>query len=144
MDIFPPEGMTDQCMVVKTRRAARAVTRRYNALLRPLGIQSTQASLLYAIWRGGFGSVSELADRLGVERSALTRNLQLLRAEGLVEPDQEGRGRAQRFSLTDKGQEVLKAGVPLWIKAQKDLRAELGEKTWADAQAALARVGETA
>lgn len=136
-----PPDMLGQCMVAKTRQAARAVTRRYNQLLRPLGIQTTQASLLFAIRSGRFDSVSDMANTLGIERSALTRNLKLLRDKGLVVSDNEGKGRAQRLSLTPEGDAMATAVLPLWVEAQNDLKAELGERTWTMVQNSLTIMG---
>lgn len=129
-------------MVLKTRRAARAITRRYNALLKPYKLQSTQVSLLFAIYKGGFDSISDLADRMAMERSALTRNLRLLQKAGLVTSDQTGQGRAQKVRLTDDGAAMLRTLVPLWIEAQNALRGELGDEEWAGVQRALTLIGQ--
>ena len=137
-----PPDMLGQCMVVKTRQAARAVTRRYNQLLRPLGIQTTQASLLFAIRSGRFDSVSDMANTLGIERSALTRNLKPLRDMGLVVSDNEGKGRAQRLSLTPEGAALAVTVLPMWVDAQNALKAELGERTWNMVQHSLSIMGE--
>lgn len=139
-----PEGMADVCMVLKTRRAARTVTRRYNALLKPFGLQSTQVSLLAAIARGGFDSVSDLAETMALERSAMLRNLKPLEQAGLIASAQSGQGRAQKFALTRKGEALIVKLVPLWRKAQDDLRAALGDKAWRAAQQGLAALGSLA
>lgn len=137
---IPPEAST-QCMVLKTRQAARAVTRRYNRLLRPYGLQCTQVSLLYAVAGNDHKSVSEMADQLAIERSTLSRNLRLLRSRGLIHSDHSGRGRPQTFVLTQEGETLLKVLIPLWKKAQADLRRELGTQDWHAAQDTLTRVG---
>lgn len=134
--------MAEQCLVLKTRRAARAITRRYNALLRPHGLQSTQASLLFAISRGGFESIRELAELLAMERSALTRNLRLLHDAGLITSDQRGQGRAQRVRLSAAGDALLTSVLPLWFEAQDAMRAELGDDEWVRAQRALTLIGD--
>jgi len=139
-----PPGMTDECMVLKTRRAARAITRRYSDLLKPLGIQSTQASLLSIIFTGRFDSISDMAEQLAIERSALTRNLKILRDQGFITSDTQGRGRAQQITLTAHGNKTVEKFAPLWTKAQKDLRAELGDKEWNKIQAALTIIGDIA
>ncbi|WP_374299197.1 MarR family winged helix-turn-helix transcriptional regulator [Ferrovibrio sp.] len=139
-----PEGMADVCMVLKTRRAARAVTRRYNALLKPFGLQSTQVSLLAAIAKGGFESVSDLAETMALERSAMLRNLKPLEQAGLIACPQGGQGRAQKFALTRKGEALIVKLVPLWHKAQDDLRKALGDKAWRAAQQGLAALGALA
>lgn len=136
-----PADMTDQCMVLKTRRAARAITRRYNALLKPLGLKSTQAYLMSIIYAGDFESITDLAEHLAIERSALTRNLKVLRDAGLTTSDSEGRGRAQKVVLTKAGKKTVEKVAPLWIKAQNDLRDELGDREWNRVQAALTAVG---
>lgn len=137
---FPPD-MIEQCMVLKTRRAARAITRRYNALLKPHSIQSTQAYLLSSIHSGGFESISDLADQLAVERSALTRNLKLLRDAGYITSDNKGPGRAHKVTLTRSGKKTVENVAPLWRRAQNNLRAEIGEKEWDHVQSALTIVG---
>lgn len=142
MTVLFPAQMAGQCMVLKTRRAARAVTRRYNVLLKPYALQSTQASLLFAIAKGGFESISELAEQMAIERSALTRNLRLLQEAGYATSQIKGRGRAQRVELTQEGEALLETLLPLWVEAQDGLRKELGEREWANAQAALSLVGQ--
>ncbi|WP_300299802.1 MarR family winged helix-turn-helix transcriptional regulator [Ferrovibrio sp.] len=139
-----PDGMADVCMVLKTRRAARAVTRRYNALLKPFGLQSTQVSLLAAIAKGGFDSVSDLAEMMALERSAMLRNLKPLEQAGLIACPQGGQGRAQKFALTRKGEALITKLIPLWQKAQDDLRKALGDKAWRAAQQGLAALGSLA
>ncbi len=132
---------TSVCLVLKTRRAARAITRRYNELLNPYGIQSTQASLLFAIERGGFKSISDLAEWLCIERSALTRNLSLLRKRGLISSDEAKQGKAHKVHLSGEGQELLKVISPLWVIAQDAVLEELGDKNWDKLQEALTAIG---
>ena len=45
--------MADQCLCFRARRVSRALTRRYDEALRPLGIQATQLTLLNAIALSG-------------------------------------------------------------------------------------------
>lgn len=141
MSELDADAPTDVCLVLKTRRAARAITRRYNAMLKPLGLQCTQASLLFAIARGGFASIKDLAEQLAIERSAMTRNLRLLQQAGLVSSDAQGQGRAHRVHLTKAGRAMVKTCLPLWHTAQNAVRRELGESQWANTQTTLSRLG---
>ncbi|MCP4318918.1 MAG: winged helix-turn-helix transcriptional regulator [Hyphomicrobiales bacterium] len=141
MGIDIPTEASTECMVLKTRKAARAITRRYNRLLRPYGLQCTQVSLLYAVAANKYKSVSDMADQLAIERSTLTRNLKLLRLRGYIHSDQLGQGRPQSFELTEQGETLLKTLIPLWKTAQAELRKELGSKHWESVQASLALVG---
>ncbi|AUG53583.1 MarR family winged helix-turn-helix transcriptional regulator [Thalassospira marina] len=140
MTITLPDALIDECLVLKSRRAARAVTRRYNLLLKPHGLQSTQASLLFCICWGGFQSISSLARLMDLERSALTRNLAVLQRHGLIAPDQTGQGRTQVFSLTSQGEEKVQQILPVWQQAQKEILGELGAEDWQDVQKALSLI----
>ena len=105
--------------------ASRAVTRLYNARMRPLGLQITQFVLLVAISRSADLSVAGMADRLDIEPSALLRNLKLLEDKELV-VSTGGRGRrGRRLALTDEGRKLLQKAAPAWARAQAELRQAL-------------------
>src|SRR5690606_38557823 len=61
-----------QCMVSSSRRAARAVTRRYDAYLRPHGVTAAQLSLLGGMRATPGATVSALAEARGFDRTTLT------------------------------------------------------------------------
>ena len=113
------------CLGHRSRKAARAVTRMFNQRLRPMGLNISQYVLLGVIAAGRTGSVAQMADEVGVESSALLRNLKLLEAKGLV-ASAGGRGRnGRRLTLTPAGAELIAANIPLWESAQADLAAAL-------------------
>jgi DNA-binding MarR family transcriptional regulator len=114
-----------QCLVANARKAARAVTQRYDAYLRPHGLTATQFSLLGTISQAGGGTVSELAQLGGFDRTTLTRNLDRLESMGLVGSRHADKGNGRIGTLTPKGIELIEKLVPLWRKAQAELRAEL-------------------
>ncbi len=140
MTIALPDALTDECLVLKSRKAARAITRHYNVLLKPYGLQSTQASLLFCIGGGGFQSISSLARQMDLERSAMTRNLAVLQRQGLIAPDKTGQGRMQVFSLTSQGEEKVRQILPVWQQAQAEILRELGAQDWQAVQTALSRM----
>lgn len=137
MDSKTAKHMTTYCLLVNSRKAARSITRRYNKLAREHDLQATQLGLLFSIAGGGFGSISELAERTAVERSAMTRNLQALRKKGLIEAESEGRGRSQKVSLTKEGERRVEEFIPVWFEAHDKVREELGEEKWNQVQDAL-------
>ncbi|MEX3008717.1 MarR family winged helix-turn-helix transcriptional regulator [Hoeflea sp. TYP-13] len=141
MGIDIPKEASTECMVLKTRQAARAITRRYNRLLRPYGLHCTQVSLLYAVAANRYKSVSDMAEQLAIERSSLTRNLKLLRTRGYIKADQVGQGRPQSFELTREGEDLLTTLIPKWKEAQAGLREEFGDREWDKVQASLSLVG---
>jgi DNA-binding MarR family transcriptional regulator len=115
-----------QCMVSNTRKAARAITRRYDAYARPFGITSTQFSLMGTLQTSGAQTVSELAEQRGFERTTLTRNLDRLEKLGLVASRAPRTGNGRLCTLTAAGQDLMLRMLPVWRKAQAEIRAELG------------------
>ena len=66
------------CSCAGLRRASRAVTQSFDAVLRPSGLRTTQLSLLVALAKLGRVPVSRLAEALVMDRTTLTRNLRPL------------------------------------------------------------------
>jgi DNA-binding MarR family transcriptional regulator len=129
-----------RCMVSNSRMAARAITRRYDAYLRPHGVTATQLSLLGSIRMLPGSTVSQLAEARGFERTTLTRNLDKLEQMGLVTSVAQGRGRIAE--ITGQGKELLRELLPLWRKAQAELRAELSPNTFDDSIKTLKRLAK--
>lgn len=114
------------CFCFNLRRAARLVTQVYSEALRPLGLQATQFTLLMAIHGRGPIPMRRLAGAVGMDRTTLTRNLQVLQQRGwvVVEPGEDRRVR--ELSLSDEGSGVLGRAYPLWREAQASLAQRLG------------------
>ena len=134
-----PDDFT-QCMVSNSRMAARAITRRYDSYLRPHGVTATQLSLLGAIQLMPGSTVSQLAEARGFERTTLTRNLDKLEQMGLVASATQGRGRVP--ALTKKGEALIAELLPLWRRAQTELRTELSSETFDDSINMLKRLSK--
>jgi DNA-binding MarR family transcriptional regulator len=134
-----PDDFT-QCMVSSSRMAARAITRRYDAYLRPHGLTATQLSLLGSIRMLPGSTVSQLAEARGFERTTLTRNLDKLEQMGLVTSVAQGRGRVAE--ITPKGKDMLRDLLPLWRRAQAELRAELSPDAFDDSIKTLKRLAK--
>jgi len=133
--------VVEQCVCLKVRSAARAVTRAYDKALRPAGLRATQVSVLVAIAaEGGAVSIAALAQDMGMDRSTLTRNLQPLVSEGLVSLGVEGWRRSRTISLTKRGLERTRKALPYWEEAQARLRETLGAAGWADVVRSLDRL----
>lgn len=118
------------CLCFRARRAARAITRAYDAALRPIGLQATQVTLMSAIALGPEGgqSMGRLSDILALEISTLTRNLRALEKAGLVEIGRSDTDRRVRVArLTEIGQTRLADALPLWKQAHGEIVAALGD-----------------
>jgi hypothetical protein len=66
------------CRCLAARRIARAITRHFEARLRPHGLRATQFSILAVLALAGPMPMRKLAARLGLERTTLTRSAALL------------------------------------------------------------------
>ncbi len=127
------DDVATNCACLRTRMAARKITRAYDAALRPSGLKITQFTLLVAIAKGaGRASISGLAERLALERTTLVRNLQLLAKDRLIDIGPEGPRRARAITLTTAGRTRLHVALPLWARAQDQLRRRLGPAAWRD------------
>lgn len=131
-----------QCMVSTSRMAARAITRRYDAYLRPHGLTATQLSLLGAVLHAPGATVSALAEARGFDRTTLIRNLDKLEAAGLATSARGGGRNGRIAELTPKGKALLTQLLPLWRQAQADLRAELSSSTFDDGVNMLRRLAK--
>ena len=122
----PPglEAIGKACFALHARMTARLLTRTYEAAMRPLGLKIPQFGILGSIAHGPMTSETALADRLGLERTTLVRNLKTLTDKGWLEPV-PGDGRGQRHQLTAAGRQVLEAAIPLWEEAQREVEARL-------------------
>ena len=74
----------DTCLCLHLQRAARAVARRFDAALRPLGLTSGQFSLLMSLNRPEPPSIGSVSALLAMDRTTLTANLKPLERRGLV------------------------------------------------------------
>lgn len=121
----PADDMLWFCFGHRSRKAARAVTRAFNQRLKPFGLNISQYVLLGVIARGEHRSIAAMAEEVGVEPSALVRNLRLLEARGLV-VGEGGRGRGGRqLAVTPQGADLIEQTIPAWRRAQADLAARL-------------------
>jgi DNA-binding MarR family transcriptional regulator len=121
--------MAADCLCFRARRTARAITRAYDAALRPTGLQATQVTLMNAIALGqeGIQPVARLSEILGLELSTLTRNLSALERAGLVAVARNPKDRRVRVaSLTDVGKMRLQDALPLWKQAHASIVTTLG------------------
>ena len=112
------------CFALHARMTARVLSRAYDAALRPLGLKVPQFGILGVIGHGAEISETALAERLGLERTTLVRNLKVLADKGWIEPI-PGPGRGLRHRLTPKGEATLHEAIPLWESAQRRIEANL-------------------
>jgi DNA-binding MarR family transcriptional regulator len=117
----------DTCMCLHVQRAARAVARRFDEALRPLGLTSGQFSLLMSLNRPEPPSIGQVAAVLAMDRTTLNANLKPLERRGLlaVSVDDTDR-RSRRLALTPAGRSLLISALPVWKRTQAAVERLLG------------------
>ncbi len=133
-------GGVSPCVCNTLRMVTRAVTQLYDDVLRPSGVRVTQFSILATIGRMREANLKQLEDTLAIDQTTLTRSLNLLERDGLIERSPHPDGRVKAMRLASKGARVLEIARPLWAQAQDQVLRELGRKRWADAQRRLAHL----
>jgi DNA-binding MarR family transcriptional regulator len=119
-----PQGCTN----LKLRQLSRAVTRHYDAYVAPIGLKNTQYSLLSHVVLLGPMRPGELASRMKLDPSTLTRNLQPLVAAGWVEQGPGDDARSRLVQATEAGRAKRAEAQRAWKQAQLALNARLGNQ----------------
>jgi len=112
----------DRCLCLHLQRAARAVGRRFDEALRPLGLTNGQYSLLVSLNRPEPPRLGDVARVLAMDRTTLTAALKPLERRGLltVSPDPKDK-RGRRLSLTEAGLDLVEQAVPVWRATHDDV-----------------------
>jgi DNA-binding MarR family transcriptional regulator len=121
------DTIAGECIAVRMRMLNRVVTNIYDDALRPLGVRVSQMNILVATGKMGTARPAEVCEKLHLEVSTLSRNVERMKARGWLEviPDEDGR--AQPFRLTNDGRKLLEKAAPAWKKAQRQAKALLGD-----------------
>src|SRR5208337_2926851 len=119
----------EECTCLAVRQAARHITQFYDQYLAPVGLRTTQFSILARLKRLGPMTINALADELVMDRTTLGRNVLPLEREGLISiaPGRTDR-RSKELRLTDAGVERLLAARDGWKEAQTRFAAAFGEE----------------
>ncbi len=117
-----------ECIAVQMRMLNRVVTNIYDDALRPLGVKVSQMNILVAAGKMGTARPAEVCERLHLDVSTLSRNVERMKARGWLEVIPDDDGRAQPFRLTNEGRKLLEQAAPAWKKAQKKAKSLLGDE----------------
>jgi len=105
----------DACLCLHVQPAARALARRFDDVLRPLGLTNGQFSLMMSLNRPEPAKMGGVSALLAMDRTTLTANLKPLERRGLVTIAIDPADRRSRLlTLTTAGRELLAAAVPIW------------------------------
>ncbi|MCO5132141.1 MAG: MarR family transcriptional regulator [Xanthobacteraceae bacterium] len=129
-----PDGFTfdttlmvrDRCLCLAAQRAARALARRFDDALRPVGLTSGQFSLLMSLNRPAPPTLGSVATLLAMDRTTLTANLKPLERRGLLSVSQNAEDRRSRLlHLTEAGRSLLEQALPIWLATHDKIDRQL-------------------
>jgi DNA-binding MarR family transcriptional regulator len=131
------------CTCMRLRKATRRVSQIYDRSLEKAGMTVTQYGLLGHIARYDGVGIGELAEKLIMDPTTLTRNLRPLERRGLVKVKADRSDRRSRcLHLTASGRAAFENAVPAWVSAQRHIEAAFGGLETAALNDALDRVLE--
>jgi DNA-binding MarR family transcriptional regulator len=132
------------CVSFNIRKAARAVTQLYDERMRPFGLRSTQLSILGKALILEPVTVTRLAEATVTDRTTLTRNLRLLKKQGLIQVNMGNDRREREVRLTNRGREVLAHVYPIWREVQAEVAKCFGSARLARLLSELSALVEVA
>jgi DNA-binding MarR family transcriptional regulator len=134
------EEMACGCVLTRARLISRVLTGIYDEALRPFEMGSPQFALLIVISKLAPASRADIGRFNHLDRSTLTRNLQLLLSGGWIkETSRMDGGRGRPIALTEAGRRLIIDAAPAWEAAQAKAKEALGEQAFKT----LMRVGDS-
>jgi DNA-binding MarR family transcriptional regulator len=134
----------EACTCGSLRKASRRISHFYDLALAPVGIKSTQYSILAELHRGsadGPVTMCELAQSMVMDRSTLGHNLKPLERDELLVLRLSDSDRRKRYvELTKKGKATLQRARRLWRTAEGRFEQIFGKKDAAELRAALLNI----
>lgn len=130
--MVPRTSALNSCTHLRVRKLSRLVSRFYDAQLAPLGLRTTQFSLLALLYELGPTLPSRLADAMDMDASTLTRSLRPFLIRKWASQEAGGNGRERIVSLTDLGLEKLADARQHWRRAQRQLADVVGAQDLAE------------
>ena len=109
------------CKCLRMRQASRITTQLYDRKLKPLKIKITQFYILSLLASGGEETVNSLSETLLMDRTTLSRGLDILYKYKLIENLKSNDARKRIVKLTPKGYEILEQAIPLWKEAEDEI-----------------------
>ena len=117
-----------QCLARRAGVLSRKLTRIYDDALRPLGLTAGQLNVLVVIANRGPVSPGDIARRLNMEKSTVSRNLARMRDNDWITVAAGESGQKQRLTLNRRGKALLERALPPWEEAQTQASALLGQR----------------
>ncbi len=127
IDAAQAKAAIDACICFHFRRVSRLLTSLYDHHLTSAGIRSGQLVMLLTVKMAGAATRNQLAEMVDLDQSALSRGLQALERQSLIESVPGEDRRTRIVTLTEQGERKILDCIPYWEKAQEAARKAIGE-----------------
>ena len=117
-----------RCACATLRRTDRVLTQFYDEILAPSGLHVTQFTTLATLSQAEPVTINRLAEILVMDRTTLTRNLEVLAKQHLVRIEEGEDRRTRLVHLSQEGEQALTRAWPLWQEAQARIEHALGRE----------------
>lgn len=136
------------CICARLRRTTRRVSQIYDRHLEPHSLTISQFGVMVQVRFGDAPSIGQLAERMVMDPTTLTRAIKPLERRGLLALTSDPADRrTRRLALTDEGRALLRTARSGWEAAQAEVRGALGEEASlalvTQLDGTLARLGST-
>lgn len=122
------EVIARDCLAVRLRTLNRAVNAVYDEALRAHGLRVGQLNLLVVVARMGIARPGDLCRIFRMDKSTLSRDVELIRRNGWLEVEDAPDARARPLKLSAKGLALLDSVFPAWQQAQDKAKALIGRQ----------------
>ncbi|MEO1102842.1 MAG: MarR family transcriptional regulator [Pseudomonadota bacterium] len=126
------------CTCLRLRRIARQITSVYDAALEPHGVSIVTYAVLTVLHHESPLTLSILAERVGTDRTTLSRTVERMRCAGLVAACTGDDRRERRLSLTAHGAQAFRDARESWRETVTHLEERYGAERLAALHALLA------
>ena len=121
-------AVRDACLCLHVQRAARALARRFDDALRPIGLTNGQFSLMMSLNRPKPPDMGAVASLLGMDKTTLTAATKPLLRRRLIKVTMDQADRRIRvMTLTPDGLRLLARAVPVWRRTHVAVEALLSD-----------------
>ena len=113
----------EHCIGNRLRCLSRIIDKQYRSIIKDFNITESQLSILFALRTLGKVEQGKIGEALVLERSTVSRNVQLLEKREIVIRTKDYR---PEIELTKKGEELVTSLIPYWENLMDTLMDKLG------------------
>ncbi len=135
--------ISSECVAFRLRVMNRAISRIYDEALRPFGLRIAQLNTLVVVMETGGITPNELSNRMHMDASTVSRNVERMCNNGWLELVCLEDARSHEIRITAKGKRLLKEVGPAWNKAQSDTQELIGKQVMKSVFKGAQRIDES-